>query len=205
MGACKFVANFVVFVGAFVVALTYEFNCAWAQVRQPVVIRALIDGDFTNRDKGVFIVHLGYKTKPRQKQFMQLFGDLDQSAGELYSYVIGPLPDLSGHNVTGKVTLAGTLEVRIEPGFQPKAGDRYVLISFGKLEGKFKTTRYPSLPSGLDWKLDYAERDVILSVLKVPQPAKESPTQTAKTAVGTWPCQPYCPPKRRCCRRRRCC
>jgi autotransporter-associated beta strand protein len=58
-------------------------------------------------------------------------------------------------SVTGAAALAGTLEVTLENGFVPAAGDSFQLLTAGSRSGTWATLVLPSLPADRRWTSTY--------------------------------------------------
>jgi autotransporter-associated beta strand protein len=54
-------------------------------------------------------------------------------------------------NVTGALSLGGTLAVSLVSGFAPAAGNSFDILDWGTLSGTFQTIGLPALTSGLMW------------------------------------------------------
>src|SRR5436853_5751190 len=103
-----------------------------------IAAESLVDGYFTNLSTGRFIVHLGSKSGGGS-----IIGGGVTNGGQVHAYVAGPSPDRSGDRITGRVSLAGTLEVLLEGEFEPKLGDHFRVMSYGELNGRFEHTKLP--------------------------------------------------------------
>ena len=66
---------------------------------------------------------------------------------------------------SGTATLAGTLKVTLIGGFTPVAGNAFTILTAGTVTGKFVSTTFPSLTSGLSWQVTYNPTTVVLSVV----------------------------------------
>jgi hypothetical protein len=68
--------------------------------------------------------------------------------------------------ISGAASIAGVLEVSLLEGYVPMAGDSFqILTAAGGRTGTFGNDVLPSLPSGLDWDLDYNPNSIVLSVI----------------------------------------
>ena len=74
-----------------------------------------------------------------------------------------------GLDVDGELALGGRLHVELLDGFQPALGDRFDLLSWGRLTGQFEAVDLPDLPAGLVWDDGSLYRTGSLTV--VPEPA----------------------------------
>lgn len=102
---------------------------------------------------------------------IEIEGRLSNSTDGTLQFDIGGLDPESQHDqilIDGSVALAGTLEVVLAPGFQPKAGDRFTLIAQSdlptsefNLAGEFETFL---LPDVYNWGIDYNADSVELFV-----------------------------------------
>jgi hypothetical protein len=77
--------------------------------------------------------------------------------------------------VANNATLAGTLNVILDNGFMPAAGESFAPIQVGNsLSGTFDTLNLPALTSGLSWQetYDYQGKEFVLSIQgsAVPEP-----------------------------------
>jgi T5SS/PEP-CTERM-associated repeat protein len=80
-------------------------------------------------------------------------------------------PDYGSVEVSGGAALDGTLQVQLAGGFVPSLGDSFqILTATGGRTGTFASEVLPSLPSGLDWDLQYTANSVVLSVVSVVLP-----------------------------------
>jgi autotransporter-associated beta strand protein len=66
--------------------------------------------------------------------------------------------------ITGQLSLDGTLDLVLLNGQQPGAGQRYPLMQAGALAGTFAATNLPSLGTNLSWVVDYSNHGVELRV-----------------------------------------
>ncbi|MGA2032392.1 MAG: Ig-like domain repeat protein [Thermoguttaceae bacterium] len=73
--------------------------------------------------------------------------------------------------VTGEATLGGTLDVWLLNDYQPKAGDRFVIVTAGTLNGNFNKLDFSRAPlaPGLMWHVDcdQEKNEVVLEVVQV--------------------------------------
>jgi len=72
-------------------------------------------------------------------------------------------------HVGGLLALDGTLDVSLLAGFAPRDGDRFDLIDFGSLVGRFDDVQLPDLNDGLVW--DTAALYSTGTITAVPEPA----------------------------------
>lgn len=72
-----------------------------------------------------------------------------------------PLTQYSQLEVQGSAAWDGTLQVNLAGGFAPTAGDSFVLATYEQAGGTFDTL---TLPAGFNWKLDYGDSALVLSV-----------------------------------------
>ena len=67
--------------------------------------------------------------------------------------------------VSGQLSLGGTLDVVLIPGFTPTAGNAFDLLEWGTLVGTFNTLNLPSLSPGLAWNTSQLYNTGVLSVV----------------------------------------
>jgi hypothetical protein len=90
--------------------------------------------------------------------------NFSQSAGgtlaiELDDFISGSL------SVGGTASLAGTLQISLDTGYSPDAGDAFELISATEIVGAYDDIQLPEIAAGLAWHLDYGATSVDLVVL----------------------------------------
>jgi autotransporter-associated beta strand protein len=66
--------------------------------------------------------------------------------------------------VFGSATLGGTLELTLDDGFVPTAGDMFELLHAGEVLGTFDALALPALDAALEWNVAYLSNAVVLSV-----------------------------------------
>jgi hypothetical protein len=125
-------------------------------------------------------------------------GSYTQASLGSFAVEIGGLTAGTGHDrldVSNVATLAGALQATLVNGFIPSPGDEFTILTCGSRTGTFATTSLPSLPPGLQWRVDYFATAVKLVVLLVPAGrvpgdlAAESPLTAAKSGSNltlTW-------------------
>lgn len=81
-------------------------------------------------------------------------------------------PGRSDHLSFGQVILGGTLLLRLAPGLQLVAGDRFDLFGATQVVGAFGAVQLQggTLDAGLRWDLSSLQRDGTLQVVAVPEP-----------------------------------
>jgi hypothetical protein len=67
-------------------------------------------------------------------------------------------------NRSGNLTLAGTLQVTLGPGFMPALGNSFDLIDWGGQSGAFSALQLPFLVSGLKWDTSQLYTNGVLSI-----------------------------------------
>ncbi len=66
----------------------------------------------------------------------------------------------------GSVTLSGDLTITPIEAYAPKAGDTFTLVTAADgIDGVFANVSLPPAPIGLDWELNYAGNEIILSLV----------------------------------------
>lgn len=70
--------------------------------------------------------------------------------------------------VTGRMDLAGTLDVTLWNGFEPVAGNSFDILDWGKIVGAFDTVNLPALTGGLCWDSSELYTSGTLSVVPIP-------------------------------------
>lgn len=93
--------------------------------------------------------------------------------------------DYAHLTVTGVLTLAGTLDVHLDPGYQPSSGDLYDLFDWGTLSGTFSAVNLPDLTPGLAW--DDSQLYTNGTIQVVPEPASAWLALTALGGLMLWP------------------
>ncbi|MCG8449463.1 MAG: sulfatase-like hydrolase/transferase [Pirellulales bacterium] len=102
---------------------------------------------------------------------LTLEGDFTQSAtGEIAFELFGNGGmagiDFDQFVISGVAELAGTLEVTLDTGFTPQAGDSFALLTAAEgVSGGFGAESLPGLPDDLKWHVDVGANDVTLKVL----------------------------------------
>ena len=103
---------------------------------------------------------------------MTVDGDLIINAGAMEIELAGSTvrgTDYDAIDVTGTLTLAGTLDVVLIDDFDPGLDDTFDILDWGSLTGKFDTVNLPGLSGGLDWDDSNLYGDGTITV--VPEPA----------------------------------
>ncbi len=70
--------------------------------------------------------------------------------------------------IQGAARLAGTLDVRLAPGFVPALGDRFFPLAWASRTGYFSPIRLPALAPGLMWNVSYGSTQLRLAVVSAP-------------------------------------
>jgi hypothetical protein len=73
-------------------------------------------------------------------------------------------------DVTGLLTLDGTLDVELVPGYRPNLGDSFDILDWGTRSGEFDTLDLPGLLGNLKWDTSRLYSDGVLAVLAVGLP-----------------------------------
>ena len=104
---------------------------------------------------------------------LNIVGDLTQTAtGKLVIEIGGKTPGLFDVlNVSGKLTLGGTLEVDLLNGFTPGANDTLNFLTFGSIAGAFDHFILPTFGNGQTLHLNFGPNGIALSASAVPIPA----------------------------------
>jgi hypothetical protein len=71
-------------------------------------------------------------------------------------------------NVTGQLSLAGTLQVALTDGFSPAAGNSFDILNWSTLSGTFAALQLPALGGGLSWTTSALYTTGVLSVAAAP-------------------------------------
>jgi len=74
--------------------------------------------------------------------------------------------------ISEHATLDGVLEVSLIDGFQPAAGDRFMVMTWGTRTGDFATVLGTDLGGGLRFMPVYGDHELRLEVSAVPEPAE---------------------------------
>lgn len=81
-------------------------------------------------------------------------GDYNQTSTGTLRVTLGPVTN-DRLNIVGNVSLAGALEVLLQPGFDPQIEDNFVLLEYTSRTGTFDDYLLPSLNDGVwDWWYD---------------------------------------------------
>ena len=78
-------------------------------------------------------------------------------------------------DVTGLLTLDGTLDVELVPGFRPNLGDSFDILDWGTRNGEFDTLDLPGLLGNLKWDTSRLYSDGVLAVLAAGLPGDYQP------------------------------
>jgi hypothetical protein len=103
-------------------------------------------------------------------------GGLQFDSASQYDAVLGGTAGGSYDSVSvaGLLGIDGTLDVTFASGFDPHAGDRFQILSWGSIAGTFANVDLPTLGAGLVWDLSglYTQGviDVESSVSSTPEP-----------------------------------
>jgi len=104
-----------------------------------------IDGDYTQGDDGGLLIEIAGSERGVEHDLL---------------------------DVSGLVTLAGSLEVQLLDGFDPSRGNHFDILDAGTLIGSFAEIQLPALVEGLGWDTSALYIDGSLAV--VPEPATGS-------------------------------
>lgn len=102
---------------------------------------------------------------------LQHTGDYQQLADGVLQMEIAGVADHDVLEISGAADLAGTLELSLLGGYQPRLGDKFELLSAASLSGQFDELMLPELDPALAWSVEYAPDGVALAVSAVPEPA----------------------------------
>jgi hypothetical protein len=92
-------------------------------------------------------------------------------AGRLIMDIGGPEPGVSHDwiHVTGRAALAGTLELKVAPGYDPPIGETYLVLTTGRaIEGTFGAVLGASLSGNKRLAVDYSANTVTIRVAAGP-------------------------------------
>lgn len=67
-------------------------------------------------------------------------------------------------DVTGLLSLGGTLDVSLLPGFNPQSGNTFDILDWDSLDGEFYDVNLPDLSAGLAWNTSQLYTSGVLSV-----------------------------------------
>ncbi|HED65026.1 MAG TPA: hypothetical protein ENJ09_05660 [Planctomycetes bacterium] len=95
---------------------------------------------------------------------LQVQGNFQQNgAGRTIVEIGGTNPgEFQRFQVSGTATVAGTLEVRLSPGFRPRLGTRVRVLEAGDLQGRFQRVELSSPNLGLEARARYDATGVTL-------------------------------------------
>ena len=93
-------------------------------------------------------------------------GGLNLDGGTLQIYAIESASIALG----GSSVLDGTLEVLWEPGADASLGQAFELMTYLGTVVEFTSVNLPSLPTGLDWQLDYGASSLTASIVQMGLP-----------------------------------
>lgn len=113
------------------------------------------------------LVNAGTVSPGSSPGIITIDGDYTQEADgilEIELAATNPASDFDQLHVSGDATLAGTLNVTLLDGYQPRYGDSFELISASTLIGTFDTLSLPSLAAALAWDVQYAADSLTISV-----------------------------------------
>ncbi len=75
------------------------------------------------------------------------------------------------HSILGSYSSSSaTLNVSLIDGFIPEAGNSFRIVNASSRTGNFSSVNLPSLPPGLEWKIDYNPQDITLRVASLVVP-----------------------------------
>jgi T5SS/PEP-CTERM-associated repeat protein len=91
--------------------------------------------------------------------------DLNLNGGTLLADLTGAAG--FGHvEVVGDVFLNGQLQINLSNGYTPQLGDSFPLVTAaGEISGLLSLSEMPTLPEGLDWRLQVGANQVVLAVV----------------------------------------
>lgn len=124
-------------------------------------------GDFTNNGTGTVTVLPGGNALFLANIF---FTDTTVTSPGPLGLVVGigegNLGTIGGPlSATGSAALAGRLEIELDAGFVPEAGNIFEIVSAdGGITGTFDTVTFPPLPTGLEFGLIYGSNTVTAEV-----------------------------------------
>ena len=93
-------------------------------------------------------------------------GDYTQGSGGTLEIELGGTAPGTEHdqlNVTGTATLAGTLDISLINGLDPRWGETFEILTAGSVTGTFDTVTGASLPCGEELKVTYTATAVLLT------------------------------------------
>lgn len=96
---------------------------------------------------------------------LAITGAYAQGANGTFGVEIGGLTPGNQHdrlNVSGAVTLDGSLSVALVSGFVPADGDEFTVLTFPSAMGSFAASSFPPLPGDMTWKIRYHPTSVVL-------------------------------------------
>jgi hypothetical protein len=67
-------------------------------------------------------------------------------------------------NISGGVTLSGTVSASFTNGYLPAVGDSFAVLSYGSESGAFTSV----LPTSIQWQTDYGATAFTLSISNIP-------------------------------------
>lgn len=91
-----------------------------------------------------------------------ILSDFSELAVELAGATVGAFGEIAS---LGNASLDGTLDISLDFGFTPVAGDVFQIITAENVVGTFDSLTLPMLAEGLAWGVEYASDSVSLSVL----------------------------------------
>jgi T5SS/PEP-CTERM-associated repeat protein len=99
-------------------------------------------------------------------------GNYKQTASGNLTIVLPANPAFRLHapiDVVGEAKLDGTLDVQLEPGFQPTVGETFDLMSYGSIAGRFATFKGSQIDSERFFGLNYHEHFLEAMTLRTPK------------------------------------
>ncbi len=92
-------------------------------------------------------------------------GDLTLESGATLAMTLQSPLLYSQLDVLGTLSLAGALEVVLDPGYAPQSGDSFDLFDADALSGAFESALLPALDHGLRWETAALATDGVLAVV----------------------------------------
>ena len=137
-----------------------------------LIIKGRFSGDGPINGAGGITTFAGELSPGNSPGLLEIAGDAGLTGDSVTTLEIAELgrgDEYDAIDVDGTFTLDGTLNIVLLDGFEPSAGDTFLLIQAGNLLGDFSSVNLPEI-AGLLWLFDRDGQSLSLNVQPVPLP-----------------------------------